>query len=121
MANELLQSNDMAYIRAEALKSLPDAVDIQRRALESDKQGGYTESWAIVSSSVPARIAFMSAADRFAAGREDAQVHITLTVPFDQLVEQSDRVVISGATFEVVSISNPRSWDTAKRCQLRRM
>ncbi len=42
MANELLQGNDLTYMRVETRKAMPDAVDIQRKSLVSDKQGGYT-------------------------------------------------------------------------------
>ena len=121
MVNKLLQDNDMAYVRGEAKKALPDIILIQRRNLESDKQGGYTESWAIVYDNVPARLSFKSGAEGFDAGREDTNIQIMLTVSYDQSLNQSDRILFNEDTFEVMSISGIRSWDTVKRCQLRKV
>ena len=111
----------MAYVRGEAKKALPDIILIQRRNLESDKQGGYTESWAIVYDNVPARLSFKSGAEGFDAGREDNNIQIMLTVSYDQSLNQSDRILFNEDTFEVMSISGIRSWDTVKRCQLRKV
>jgi SPP1 family predicted phage head-tail adaptor len=121
MVNQLLQMDDMTYVRAEAKKSLPDTVHVQRRVLESDKQGGYSESWAIVYSNVPARLSFASGNESFAVGREDVEVQVMLTVAHDQSIESSDRIQFGNDTLEVVSVNEPTSWNTAKRCQLRRV
>ena len=121
MVNKLLQNYDMTYVRAEVLKSLPDVVHIQRRALESDKQGGYSQSWDIVYSNVPARLAFKSGSESVAMGREDIEAQAMLTVAYDQSIESSDRIQFGNEILEVVSVNEPSSWNTAKRCQLRRI
>ena len=121
MADYLLQTGDMAYMRSEASKALPDVVGILRRTRESDKQGGFTESWATVYADVPARIAFVSSAERFAVAREDVDTRFTVTVAYDQSLEQSDRISHGEDTYEVVSVTSSRSWDTSRRCQARKV
>jgi head-tail adaptor len=121
MADELLQDGDLAYLRAEAENAMPDKVHIHRRTLESDKQGGFAESWPMVYENVPARLFFGTATESISPGREDLDVQHNLTLPYDQSVEQSDRVSHGGDTFEVISVSGIRSWDTAKRCRLRQV
>jgi SPP1 family predicted phage head-tail adaptor len=121
MADLLVQNIDLAYTRLESKQAMPDKVHVQRRTLEADKQGGYTESWSIAYDNVPARLSFNSGAESFAAGREDTNVQFMLTVPYDQSVEQSDRILFGEDTFEVVSVSGSRSWDTVKRCQVRKV
>ena len=48
MANTLLQDGDLSYLRTEALTSLPDTIDIQRRVNTADGQGGFIEAWDLV-------------------------------------------------------------------------
>tara|TARA_Y100001951_G_C11130889_1_gene178169 strand:- start:53 stop:433 length:381 start_codon:yes stop_codon:yes gene_type:complete len=121
MADYLLQTGDVAYMRYEASKALPDTVSILRRTLESDKQGGFSESWAIAYENIPARIAFISSAEKFAVGREDVDVRFTVTVAYNQSLEQSDRISHGEDTYEVVSVTSSRSWDISKRCQARKV
>ena len=121
MSDDLLQAPEVAYMRAMQANALPDTVHIQRRTLVADKQGGFSQEWGIAYPNVPARLAFASGAERFAVGREDVQVQLMLTVSYDQSVEQADRILFGSDTLEVVSVTEPRSWDTAKRCQLRKV
>jgi head-tail adaptor len=121
MADVLLRYDDLVYLRAEGEKSLPDTVNIHRRTLDSDKQGGFTESWPMVYENVPARLTFASASESITTGREDVGIQFALTVAYDQSVEQSDRISHGSNTFEVVSVTGPRSWDTVKRCQIRQV
>ena len=39
MADRLLQSADLDYMRTEAIQAMPDIVDIQRESKELDGQG----------------------------------------------------------------------------------
>ena len=121
MADYLLQTGDMAYMRSQANQALPDVVSILRRTLESDKQGGVTEGWSIVYENIPARISFMSSAEKFAVAREDVDTRFTVTVAYDQSLEQADRISHGEDTYEVVSVTSSRSWDTSKRCQARQV
>ena len=121
MASGLLQTADLQYVQAEARQALPDVVDIQRRTLASDQQGGYTETWANAYQGVPARLAAKGIREAASTGRQDVQADYTLTLAHDQSIEQTDRVVHSTGTFEVQSIDAGKAWAVTQRCQMRRL
>ena len=121
MVNKLLQSNDLAYARAESQKAMPDNVTIQRKTLVSDKQGGFTESWSNVYQNIPGRVSVTGGSESLAAGRQDVQISATLTVAYDQSVEQSDRVLHGDETYEIQTADSGKTWALARRCQMRRL
>ena len=114
MVNKLIQTNDLVYLRDEVRKSMPDTVDIQRKTIASDQQGGFTESWANAYQQVAARIASKGGSESSTAGRQDLQLDFTLAVGYDQSVVQS-------GTYEVQSVDDGKSWATSKICQMRRL
>jgi head-tail adaptor len=114
--DKLLQTSDLEYMRSEAKVAMPDTVTIQRKALSSDQQGGYTESYDDAYQNIPARLAIKSVAESIAAG-----VDATLTVAYDQSIEQSDRVVHSSGSYEIQSVDTGKSWAVSKRCQMRQL
>ena len=121
MVNKLIQTNDLVYLRDETRKSMPDLVDIQRKTNESDKQGGFTESWANAYEQVAARIAAKGGSESMTAGRQDLQLDFTLAVGYDQSVLQTDRIIHSSGTYEVQSVDDGKSWAISKICQMRRL
>jgi len=121
MVNDLLQASDLQYMRVETRKAMPDKVSIQRKSLASDKQGGFSESWADAYQNIPARLAVKSIKESASTGRQDLQADFILTIAYDQSIEQTDRVVHASGTFEVQSIDAGKSWIATKRCQMRRL
>ncbi len=121
MANSLLQDFDLTYIRNEAKTAMPDLVQIQRRTMTSDKQGGYTSEYANVYENVPARLMSETGTESVEEGRHVLQSKHTLTVAYSQSVDQTDRVIHSSGTYEVFFVDVGDSWATAKQCQLRKI
>ena len=80
MADKLLQNMDLDYMRGEAVRAMPDIVDIQRESRELDGQGGFIVSWAEVYQNIPARLASRGGSESTDAGRLDTQLDFTLTV-----------------------------------------
>ena len=121
MVNKLLQTSDLTYARVESQKAMPDNVTIQRKTLVSDQQGGFTESWSNVYQNIPGRVSVADGSESIAAGRQDVQISATLTVAYDQSIEQSDRVLHGGEAYEVQSVDSGKTWALARRCQMRRL
>ena len=121
MVNKLIQTNDLVYLRDEVRKSMPDTVDIQRKTIASDQQGGFTESWANAYQQVAARIASKGGSESSTAGSQDLQLDFTLAVGYDQSVVQTDRIIHPSGTYEVQSVDDGKSWATSKICQMRRL
>jgi len=121
MADKVLQGNDLTYMRNEAQRAMPDLVDIQRKSLTSDKQGGFTEAWSNAYQQVAARIAGKSGGESNEAGRQDIQQDFMLTLAYDQSITPADRVIHTSGTYEVQSVDSGKSWSATIRCQMRRL
>ena len=121
MVNKLLQGSDLNYLRTETQKAMPDNLTIQRKTLVSDKQGGFTEGWSDVYQNVQGRVSVTGGSESMAAGRQDVRIDATLTIAYDQSIEQSDKVVHGGETYEIVSVDSGKTWALARRCQMRRL
>ena len=121
MANTLLQNNDLIYVRGEAQVSLPDTVSIQRRTLTSDGQGGFAESWSISYPNISARLGKSGNSETINGSRQEAVVTLTVTLPYSQSVEESDRIIHSTGTFEVTGINDSQTWGTVRVCQVRKL
>ena len=121
MVNQLLQDNDLTYMRAEARLAMPDTVDIQRMVQTSDKQGGFTIDWINVYQNISARLAATGGGESLTAGRLNSQPDFMLTVASDQSIEEADRVVHSSGTYEVQSVDGGKSWQLTIQCQMRRL
>lgn len=121
MANSLLQEFDLAYLREQVKVAMPDEISIQRLTLTSDKQGGYTQEFGSVYQHIKARLTAKPGAESIAANAQDARIDFTLTVAYDQSIEQTDRITHRGNHYEVLSIDVGDSWAIAKQCQLRKI
>jgi head-tail adaptor len=82
--------------------------DFKRNALTADGIGGYTKAWSFIYTKVPVRLNAMGA-------REIAVLWDTQKVQADYIifcrpitVEEGDRAVFGGRTFEIKKVDN---WD----------
>ncbi len=110
-----MTSTDLAKIRAEQNKLLPDTVYIQRLARTSDGAGGWTEAWQTIATT-KGRIApsQKQAGETLQGGAMTAYGEYIVTLPHDTELQQDDRLQISGTQYEVKAILE-RSEKTALR------
>ena len=73
MSGPRLSSAELDYMRAEAIRGLPDTCLIQTAQQLSDDQGGFTEEWAISYVDIRCRLSLRSGRERAIAGRETAE------------------------------------------------
>ena len=121
MANTLLQNMDLTYVRSEVKTSFPDTVSIQRVTRVSDKQGGFTLEWANAYQNVAARVIVNGGDESTDAAQQDQQIDATLTLAYDQSIEQTDRIVHSSGTYEIKFVDAGKTWAVSTRCQMRRI
>ena len=109
----------LATARTRQEDAMPDACTISRRTLTADGQGGSTEAWADLATSVSCRIIEQQ---KPVEGEIAMQVAgrrwWLLRLAYDQDITRADRVVISSTSYEVVGIVNTGSWMTSKRVVL---
>ena len=101
--------------------TMPDTVTLQAAALLQDGQGGLEEEWGNIYLEVPARLAELTAQESRAVAQEGIQADYMLTLPWDQNVTPTMRVVHKGVVYEIVSVNTAQSYLTARRCRIRRV
>ncbi len=110
----MLPLAELTALRAEQEKALPDTAAIRRLTRTSDGAGGFTSSEATVAT-VAARItATLGSTERPIAERLGLAEAAVVTLPYGTDVELADRVLINGATWDVVALLS-KSWSTALR------
>lgn len=109
-----MTSTDLAKIRAEQNKLLPDTVYIQRLARTSDGAGGWTEVWQTVATTKGRIAPSQRGGEAVQGGAITAYGEYIVTLPHDTELLQDDRLQISGTQYEVKAILD-RSERTALR------
>jgi len=119
----LLNNNDLTYTRAQAETLLPDTCDIQERQQTSDEHGGFTLEWSTTYQNVPCRLSERQTAqeENVRGGRMAGEAEWTSTLPYDQAIDRSDRIVHNGHTYDVTFVNSDRSHDTTRRVLLTRI
>lgn len=115
----MLTDAELDEMRSTLEASLPDECSIVTVTQVADGAGGYTATTA--STSVDCRL---SPAQQSGGGQEDtvgSRVTPTnrwvITVPYDTVVGQADRVEIGTRRFEIVAVDTDRTWPVGQRIQ----
>ena len=95
---------------------MTNTATIQRPSHSSDGMGGTRTVWA-TAGSTPCRISAAGSADsQVVAGQLRERVSWKVTAPALTDIRTSDRLVIEGRTLEVVGVSAPATFETARIC-----
>lgn len=121
MADTLMQTADLVYVRAVAEQALPTTVHLLELRRTEDRQGGYAEAYVLAYRDIPARLAEMSGSERVAASRLDVDANYMLTLPWDQAVDATMRVQHGETVYAVAFVNTGRSYDTVRRAMLKRL
>lgn len=119
----MLPADELSALRAEAERALPDTCTIQT-ATATNTKGSVTVGYANTYTGVACRLApsNRAATERQIGAALAAVTEIVLTIPYDQAITPTDRVVHGGITYEVVACPNAgASWRTVRRVYLKRV
>lgn len=111
---------DLTQLQAVVTAALPESAVVQRRTATSDGRGGQTESWATVMTA-PARIARLTARDQLVADKLGVAAEATLVLPAGADVRFADRVLAGGASWTVLAVLAPTSYETRRTALLGRL
>jgi len=120
----MLPGSELSDIRDEAELALPDTCTIQT-GTQANTKGSVETTYANTYTGVAFRLA--SANNKIAIEKQIGTALAAVTdyigtVPFDQAVAPSNRVVHSGVTYEVVACQNDlASWRSVRRVYLKRI
>jgi hypothetical protein len=119
----MLTSGDLTQMRSDLAQLLPDTCAILSPTMASDGMGGWTTTWGTAAASVACRID----PDTGQAGREvlsggavEPYHRYILTLAQSQAIATTNRVVVGGHTYSVISVDAGKSWAVSTRCSLER-
>lgn len=117
-----ISTGELARLRSTQETALPDTCTIQTRTQSVDALGGITHSYANTYTGVACRL---DVADQGSETVRNSAVQAesgwVLTLPHNQAISVTDRVIHGGLTYEVSAVGASRSWLTARRVQLVRV
>lgn len=113
----MLGPGELSFMRSAQAQALPDTCDVKRASRASDGAGGTTLTWSTIYSDIPCRIASGTATERQGDGSVRVMRQTVLTLAHDRTVQQGDRVVSGGRTYEVDGVLE-HSWRSARRVTL---
>jgi hypothetical protein len=110
---EALSAHDLQYMRQIAVDLLPDTCTIQARTETADASGGVVISWTTTYTDVECRL------DQVRGGPIVA-ANWMVSLPWDQPITLSDRIMTDVLTLEPVELNTGRSWKAASRVWCRK-
>lgn len=115
----MLSEAELAEIRAAVEESFPDTCTIQTRT-ETNTKGSVADSYANTYTNVPCRLMPVrrEAREYEVAGKITMVARFLLTVPHDQAIAATNRVIHGGLTYEVLGVQAGHSFRTARRADL---
>ncbi len=116
----LLSNAELARLRADLARLLPDTAVIYAASTSTDGAGGVTETWAPVSGgTVSCRVDPLTRrrSDNViqAASRQSLAVDYQITLPYDAPIAAHRRIVTGGRTYDVVQLASEHSWSVSRR------
>lgn len=126
----MLDAGEIRLIRDDLEEMLPDAATIERVALTPDGGGGSIETWnalanivtwrGSVATPIACRIAPVRGGESgTAGGRVVEETTHMVTLPALTAVEEADRFVIGGVTYEVTLVRGRGKWELARRVEVK--
>lgn len=111
----MTSTDDLAKIREEQNNLMPETVYIQHLTRVPDSAGGWTEVWQ-TTTTTKGRIApsQRQAGEIMQGGAMTAYGEYIVTLPYDTVLDQEDRLQINGVQYEVKAVFE-RSEKTALR------
>ena len=117
-----MDANELASIRATIEADLlPGTCIILTPTHTADNYGGFTTTWGTATASAKCRLDPLQGRENVAAGEQQPFHRYMLTLPYDETITTSMRVVIASVTYNVVSVDSNKSWMASTRCLVERV
>lgn len=118
-----LDASAIASMRATMDTLLPDVCTIRRKTT-ANEGGEETEDWANLATAVPCRIRPIGGGESAVTTRGtvggrivDETTHL-ITFTAEQDVEEADRIILDGTTFDVTLVRKRGSWELSRRVEV---
>lgn len=118
----MLTASELTAMRSTLDASLPDSAIIKTPTWVSDGGGGGTTTYT-ASGTVDCRVtpgAGVAGVGEVVRGnRLDPDVDALFTFPYDTAIDANDVIELSGRTFSVKAVAEPRSWSVSLRVDVK--
>ena len=119
--SELLSTSDVTWMQDIQGRALPGTIVIESKTLTTDGMGGYSEAWAAVGTvdgRIMQRVARQSG-ETLGGAQVSSVTQWFATMPSGTTVTAANRLKFESRTYEIISVNNDASWQTATRCEVR--
>lgn len=118
----MLTQAELDAMRQLQQSAMPDTATVQRATTSTNDIGEALQTWANVGT-YNCRVARTGVRpqETEASGALAVEDEWVITFPHDADVQEGDRVVVGGSTFDVRAVENARSWLTALRVRVVRV
>jgi hypothetical protein len=113
-------ADELAGMREAIGSLLPDTCYILAGTVTPDGFGGSTQSWG-TASTVDCRLDMQDGSEQLAGGAIQPFIRYMLSLPYDAVITESNRVSVNGLTFTVTSVNAGQSWSAVKRAVLEKV
>jgi len=111
----MLTATEIAAMRETQGQALPDTCTILRATSEPDGLGGHVRVWEEIGR-LPCRISSRALPQEYLLeARATGKNFVMVTLPQGSDVTRTDRLLVSGRTYEVVGFDSIGEWETALR------
>jgi head-tail adaptor len=121
-----IDAGELAGLRDDLARLLPDICIIQRLSSSSDGGGGFTDAWTDLATDVACRIAPVAGGETTSVsrrasvgGRIIAETTHVVTLPYGQAITEADRIVIADATYDVTQVRERGAWELHRRVEVK--
>lgn len=113
----MLSDAQIAAAREIAERTLPDTCTIQRKTTQN-VGGEQVETWSDLATNVACRLAPVGGGEEGeVGGRISEEATVLITLPAKQDVEEADRIVLDGTTYEVNLVRKRGEWEITRRVE----
>lgn len=113
----MIDSADLEYMRTSIERLLPSTAYILTVTRTSDGQGGLTEAWGTAGTAA-CRLDYSNGREYEAGNLVKSYSGWVLTIPHDTTIAVTNRVTVGAATYAVIGIDTPKSWNACIRVKL---
>ena len=116
----MLSTSHLNYMRDVLEQLMPDTCNILSVTRTSDGQGGMIDTWGTASASVICRLDPLPGKEIPVGGAVQPFKAYTLTLPYDTVIVEANRIELGTETFAVKSVDKQKSWAATRRALLER-
>lgn len=116
--SQLLTTAEIAQMRVDIEKLLPDTCNVLSLTTTDDGQGHYSEAWGTATANAACRLDVKSGREQLASGAYQTYSKTMLSIPQSVTITTANQVEHGSLTYDVKVVNQDASWLAVKRAEL---